>query len=214
MLSSAITLLGGFLMPLAAAWAGVLWVRPAIARASVEREALLIRDRVVDAMLAGQVKPDNPRAQDAIGFCDFIAEHSREITLSSAFDTVRGLRSAGVDPVEESRARAEKARANSKGFASADGQLCIDQAEREIDRIMADYFVRGSALWWILAPSQRLSRFLAKRSRPASEQVMKGIKQPFPGELATDVREAARGASTPGVLWVRPSDSERHLAHV
>jgi hypothetical protein len=217
MLNTVIVLFGGFLVPLAAAWAGLLWIRPAVARARVEREALLIRDRVVDDMLAREIEPTNPRAQDAIAFCDFIANHSREITLASAFDTARGMRRAGVDPLAESKARAEKAKANSQGLATNEGQRCLEEAERDLDRIMTNYFVRGSALWWILAPAQRLLRFLAKRSKPASEQFAKAIKQPFPDELATDVREAARGATTPGILWVRPSDgssgSRRRFAH-
>jgi hypothetical protein len=219
MLSNAVFLVGAYLAPLAAVWAAVLWMRPAVARARVEREALLIRDSVVDGILSEEIDPTNPRAQDAIRFCDFLAEHSREITLSTLLDTARGLKKAGVDFVAESKARAEKAVANSAGLATEDGQRRLDRAEKDLDNILAFYLVRSSPIWCVLVPAQRVLRLIGKRSvqdqRPA-QQVAGAIGRPLPGELGGVVRESARGETAPSALWTahhgHTSDG-RTLAH-
>ena len=56
-------------VPLATVWVFVLWGRPAIARARVEHETVMIRDRIMDGILSGDIDKDDPRAVDALTYC-------------------------------------------------------------------------------------------------------------------------------------------------
>lgn len=206
MLSNTILLVGGYLAPAGAVFVGVLWIRPAIARAQVEREALLIRDKVVDGILAGDIDEDNPRARDVIMFCEFIAGHARELTLVAAHSTAWALKKAGIDTAAESRERRAKAVANSTGLATNEGARCLRDAEDKIDDVLSVYLVRGTGLWWILAPMQRVLRFSSNRAKGncdpnPCEQLAATVKHPFPNELATDVREYSRGSDKPPTWW-------------
>lgn len=214
MLSNTILLVGGYLAPVGAVFVGVLWVRPAVARAQVEREALLIRDKVIDGILAGEIDDDNPRARDAIMFCEFIAGHSRELSLAAAISTAWALKRAGIDVAAESRERRAKAVANSAGLATNEGERCLRDAEDKLDDVLSVYLVRGTGLWWILAPIQRVLRFLSDRVKDSSdtnpcEQLAATIKHPFPSELATDVRESSRGSDKPPPWWIAVTNGNR-----
>jgi hypothetical protein len=209
MLSNVILLVEGYLAPVVAIWAGVVWIRPAVARARVEREVLLIRDRIIDGILNDGIASTNPRALDLIKFCDFVANHSRQLTLPAALITDLALRRSGVDTVAEARTKKEKAVVNSAGLANDNGEQCLSQAEKDVDAAIATYLVRGTAMWWLLVPMEHLMRLLnwwrsstAHHPTP-SEQFSATLKQPFPGELASEVRESARGKDTPSPWWTR-----------
>jgi hypothetical protein len=120
MLSNVILLIEGCLLPLAAFWIFILWIRPAVARARVEREVLAIRDRVVDARARGDIDSTNPRAVNLVELCEFVATDPREITLSNLLSFQWAVTRAGVDTGAEAKIRAEKiARESSSNRPSA-----------------------------------------------------------------------------------------------
>jgi len=90
-------ILGLHLLLVGAGWLFVVRLRPAAARARAERDALEIRDTLVDAMLSGDIDRDNPRARDAIKFCDSLASNASSVKLLPAVGALRALRGAGVD---------------------------------------------------------------------------------------------------------------------
>ncbi|TDO18185.1 hypothetical protein EV580_1369 [Mycobacterium sp. BK086] len=197
-MSTAVVLFLGFLLPLAAGWFALLWGRPAVARARVEYEALRIRDRVMDGILSGDISKDDPRAQDVLKYCDFLADHSRELSLSVACAVWTGMREAGIDPHQRAQ---EKAASRVGSFLGTEGgRRRLQEAEAELDHSIARYFVHGSTLWWILSPAQRVTRYLRSRQSPSLD-VPIPADPPKPGELATKVREASRGQSFPPALW-------------
>jgi|GEM_PF-2054696 hypothetical protein len=200
MLDEALVLVVGYLLPLGAFWAAVLWIRPAVARARVEREALLVRDRIMDGILAGDISPENGRAADAIEFCDYLAENSREFKFLTIAATERGFKRANFDVKARAAELRKQALADSYNFANEGGQRRLQECEEEIDHMLARYFVRGSSLWFVLAPAQRLSRFVAplRRKVMAARSASVSSESPvpsLPGELATDLRETWRGSN-------------------
>ncbi|AOZ64459.1 minor tail protein [Mycobacterium phage PhancyPhin] len=182
----------------------ILWIRPAIARARVEREALGVRDRVVDGILSGDIDRDNPRAMDALMFSHVLEKHSRDLTLSAALATLFTVQQSGTDVRADTKARAASVAEQSRGKATDAGERRLQEAERDLDAILAHYYVRGSALWWLLAPLQRLSRFAhqhRKRMSAPADEHSHVLDQARPGDIATEVREASRGLHVPAPLW-------------
>lgn len=187
------------LLPVASFWFAVLWARPAVARVKVERQVLFVRDRVMDGILSGEITRDNPRARDAIRYCEFIEQNSKEITWFSVNAAARALHDSGVDPAVEARRRTLKAEACAD-MASAAGNRRLQEAEEDLDHYLAYYLVRGSSLWWILAPAQRISRILINRRGTAAQRMSRNSVN-LPGELATELRESTRGNSPAAELW-------------
>lgn len=196
-MAAAVTLILGLLLPLATVWVFVLWGRPAIARARVEHEAVMIRDRIMDGILSGDIDKDDPRAVDALTYCKFLTNHSRELSLSVAFAVSKGMRSAGVNIKDKAQEKA--AIRETVANATEGGSRRLQEAERELDNVIGTYFVRSSALWWLLTPLQRLSRYLKAREVVSEHDLSR--MDPRPAALAAEVREASRGLTYPPALW-------------
>jgi hypothetical protein len=183
MLSNAVLLIGGYLLPLASFWVFVLWVRPAVARARVEREILAIRDRLVDARAREDISPSNPRARDIIELCEFIAMNSHEITLSNVIAFQVAMRRAGVDTTSaDAEMRCAQVSRDSEGLATPTGQGALQQADLDFQRVIATYLVQGSALWLVLAPAQRIRRLVHKQA--PTDRDSGTIHDLLPGALA------------------------------
>lgn len=198
-----------YLIPLGSIWAGVLWVRPAVARVRVSREALLIRDRLVDGFLSGDIEPENPRALDAMKFCEFVARRPDLIKMSRIQAVERALKKANVDLRKESRASFEAIRRQSQGLATPAGLQRIEKCEEGVDRLLADFLVRNTALWPALVPLRWLARHLPNLRRHIPEDQL-------PGVAAADLRAASRGRTSPPDYWTAPTTSrkDREFAHV
>ncbi|SHT35835.1 Uncharacterised protein [Mycobacteroides abscessus subsp. abscessus] len=198
-----------YLLPLAAAWAGVLWIRPAVARARVHQEALSIRDCLEVGILSGDIEPENPRALDAMKFCEFVARRPDLIKMSRIQAVERALKKANVDLRKESRASFEAIRRQSQGLATPAGLQRIEKCEEGIDRLLADFLVRNTALWPALVPLRWLARHLPNLRRHIPEDQL-------PGVAAADLRAASRGRTSPPDYWTAPTTSrkDREFAHV
>jgi hypothetical protein len=199
MLDNTLVLLCGYLLPLAAAWAGVVFMRPMVARARLQREAEAVHDRLIDGILSGQIDADNPRAHDALNYSTFLAERGHELCLSAVLGTEMAARRVGVDLSSRFKERNANVLRVSKDRASDAGNCVIEDAERQLDHIVAWYFVRGTVFWPILVPLQMIVRLRAQQGekRESSVHVPSVIDQQRPGVLARDMRESARGKSAP-----------------
>lgn len=196
MLVKIILLIVGCLMPLGALWVGVLCLRPAAARVRIERAALVIRDRVVDSILVGDIEPANPRARRLMEFCEFLSTDAKELTFASAATREKVLQKCGFDLEKRARERREQIMRKSTILAKYAGHKVLDLAEHDLDRALSAYLLRGSALWWYLTPREWVRGFL--RVAPRAQHVADKLEDPSPDELATEVREAWAVSS----MWV------------
>jgi hypothetical protein len=190
MLVKIILLIFGYLMPLGALWVGVLCLRPAVARVRIERVALVIRDRVVDGILADDIQASNPRARRLMEFCEYLSTDAKELTFASAVTRDKVLRRCGFDLEKRAREGREQIMRKSTSLAKDAGHKVLDLAEHDLDRALSAYLVRGSALWWYLTPREWVRSSLSKHATPRAQHVADKLDDPSPDELATEVREA------------------------
>ena len=83
MLDNVVVLLVGYVLPLAVLWASIIWMRPIVARARVQRKAEAIHDELMDAIFRGEIDADNPRAIDALTYSEFLAKSAHELCISA-----------------------------------------------------------------------------------------------------------------------------------
>ncbi|CAN5384850.1 hypothetical protein BH09ACT8_BH09ACT8_44730 [soil metagenome] len=173
----------------------VLITMPAVARARVQRQAELARDRIVDAMLSQDIAFDNPRAEEALMRCHVLAVHSGDLTLSNAVGTMIGLSRASADLRVEVEVETHRAQIlqESVGKATEKGEFLLVAVDRYLISILARYYVRGSALWWMLIPLQWSTWILRSRQIPVATEVSQAMDQPLPGEIARKVLNDAPG---------------------
>ncbi|MGZ4556654.1 MAG: hypothetical protein ACXVXZ_13070 [Mycobacteriaceae bacterium] len=196
---NATLVLGELVLCLAFLWTFVLVIRPGVARARLGLDATRIRDRIVDAILEGQIERTDQAALDALLFCHQMTDHAREFGVSEGFATMRALARLDVEPRELETSETKVTYAN----MSPEGRKVMIEATRAIDDIMARYLVQGSMAWWLLCPAQWLWRRLrGGKPRPVTT----------PHELAQEVRRAARERSEEHVSRRNLSDSLQDIA--
>ncbi|ORM18353.1 hypothetical protein [Prescottella equi] len=153
----------------------VIKLRPAVARTVLQRQASEIRTTVVESILAGDIPPDDEAATSFIGMCDMVADGKLCITFSDAYVVSQKLHARGVEPTSlypDSH----------YNQMTAAGRRTMHDAEAAFDSAVASYFIHGSALWWILAPAQRIWRlYVGRRQSPAGGSAN-------PTHVATDWR--------------------------
>ncbi|BDY31439.1 hypothetical protein [Mycolicibacterium mageritense] len=197
MLDDTLVLMVGYLLPLVAAWVGVIWMRPMVARARVQRKAEAVHDDLMDAIFRGDIRVDNARAVDALAYSEFLTKSAQKLCISAVVATEMAAERVGFDMNAEVKKRNDATMLASRNKANAAGAAVLDEAERELDRAVAWYFVRGTILWPLLVPMQTAVRFLRKQKSATAEQISLTIDQPRPEERATELRESARGARSP-----------------
>ena len=197
MLDNEVVLLVGYVLPLAVLWASIIWMRPIVARARVQRKAEAIHDELMDAIFRGEIDADNPRAIDALTYSEFLAKSAHELCISAVVAADMAADHVGYDLSTKFKERKSSVLFASRGKATAAGDTILENVEDQLDQVVAWFFVRGTVLWPILVPMQIAVRFLRKQSSATAEHISKTIDQPRPGELATEIRESARGARSP-----------------
>lgn len=204
----------GYLMPLTALWIFFLCSVPAVARARIERKALMIRDRIVDGIIAGEIEPDNARARDALEFCDYLDQNAEDVTIRAAVTTEKTMARLGVSFDELAQKRASQVSKKSFDNASPRGRSILASAERALDIELSRYMIRGSVLWWYYWPLHEIRTRLVRRATPRAKSIAENIDDPSSG-LATDFRQSTRrtGGKVAVLPWA-PKTTWRALPHV
>ena len=186
------------LLALLSIWVGILWVRPAVARARVQREALLVQDRIWNAMHDGEIDRSSARAQDALLFCQFLIDHPKELCLTNAVAVGTAWKRAGSwdDQREAMRKELAELRSETAEGQTSVGNRILQEAEAEIDRIVKWYFFRGSAVWPLLTPLSWFTRACITRAHSLdrlidTETTIAQALDPDSVDLATEVRETS-----------------------
>lgn len=186
---------------LGVAWVNLLLIRPAVARARLRREATLVQYRVIDAVLDRQVERDDPAVDETLYWIHVLTHHSSDIGWSEAKAIASAVDDMGVvleRPV------------HSYNNMTPAGRKVMIEAERDLDRLVAEYFVNGSRLWWVLAPSRDFWRWLHRRF---DQRTPPGVS---PENAAQQARRASTGTSDPVLVtvkgWLNPKEPTSHVA--
>jgi len=190
--------LGGFLISLALLWIFVLGIRPSVARARLRGDATAVRDRIVDAMLDGDIKPDDKAALDALQFCHLMTDHVQAYGATEALAVHRTFLRLGVSVDDFPKMRDPNV---TYGDMTPQGRKVMNEASGELNAIVARYFVQGSLLWWFLSPVQWVWR------RPFAQRLRRRVfRSPTPDAtsphlMAREVRRVSREATPDGAAW-------------
>lgn len=181
------------------AWINLLLVRPAVARARLRREATVIRDEIIDAVLDGHIRRDDQAVHELLGWIHMLTHHATEVGWAEAASITEALEDLGVRPDRP---------VLSYNRMSPEGRRVMIDAERRLDHIVARYFVDGSRLWWVLAPARFFWRALHRISDPRTPA---GVS---PEGAAKRVRKASSNPSDAVAssvkAWLGP-DETKHV---
>ena len=142
----------------AALFIALFVVRPAHARAKVGRAAKEIEYRVLDAMLAGHMKHDDPALDELIAYSRLLSEHARTIGLTEATALMMAAQQCGISDLRD----VAQERASYKDM-SPEGRRIALEADKALHGLFAEYLVKGSKAWFLIAPARRVWRSVARR---------------------------------------------------
>ncbi|MDV7135383.1 hypothetical protein [Williamsia muralis] len=189
----AIAALVSLVSALATLWVSVLWIRPAVARARVHHEVLVVQDRLWNAMHDGEIDWSSERALNVYVYCEVLLRHPKELCLSNALAMATTLHRAGKydETTEASKARQEALRSHEAEGQTSVGNRILQECEFELDRTVGWYFSRGSAIWPVLTPLTIVANRLARRLPNKVEHSHIQAFEHDSVELATEYRETA-----------------------
>ncbi len=196
--------IGAVLLSFGMAWINLLLVRPAVARARLRRDATLVRSKIIDAVLDGHIKRDDPAASETLVWIHTLTHHATAIGWSEAIAVSKALEDLGVRP---------QAPNLSYNKMSPEGRRIMIEASRDLDRFVARYFIDGSRLWWVLAPARMLWRAL-HRVGMSHKHTPPRVS---PEKAAIRVRKAAASNASDAVgssvkAWLAPDETRHALA--
>lgn len=160
----------------------LLWLRPMVARARFVSRMKEAEYSVVDAVLAGAIRRDDPAYIDYIRFNRALSEHPEWFGMTETLALFMAMRKLEIEDVSEFLPRVSYAEMKPAG------RKALFEAETVTQAAIADYLVDGSRFWLPLAAA----RFAARHWSRAGEKVhgRGDDSAPTPGELAAQLRRA------------------------
>lgn len=135
----------------------------------------------MDAELDGHIPRGDKAAREVLRWAHTLTHHAADFGWSEAMALNDALAELGVQP---------KPPVISYNEMTPQGRKVMIEAERELDRLAARYFVDGSRLWWLLAPARLVWRSL--RHRVADQHTPIRVS---PEDAATKMRKASASSS-------------------
>lgn len=155
----------------------VFVLRPMVARARLGQRVLQQRNIVMDAVLRGEIDPDDPAVHNLLDYTQALASRPKSFGVTEALALHRSMIELGIHSTDQLFDRA------TYGHMTPAGRRTMNEADRALQIAVADYLVGGSKFWFVLAPLRAIAR-LTKHTA--------GRHTVTPGELAADYRSASR----------------------
>ncbi len=167
-------------------WFGILGLRPAVARASLQREVAAIRADIVDAIFDGHLPLDQPAAEDLIAWCDNLISRPRRYSLGAALAIMHACDKHGIElsPTQGPRGVHE---------VPAEGRKVLFSSRARLDKVVGRYLVQSSPLWPVLTPVYWILERVASSGMSPSKSTnhRAAISKSNPTVVAKELRKAS-----------------------